>query len=404
LNYLRNLAVLALLTVGLAACTSGQSAIEPPFKGVNVPATATLQFAPGTARIATGIATSAVGFNVVATLRAPTGLTAALYNTPTITGPPGFVCNCTPPAGNIDNGTNHLSGTLPIQLGLVPPVSTFGSGTNVGAGPGASSSTGVTGYGLMPTNSNTSGSAFFTPFTLPFFPAGGTVGVKYIGGPPAFPNVRDGTYPAGYRGFTEGFADFEGSQGPPTVLAPIVPVAGIYTLGVQVPTGFDQSGNPTSSTISTTASITTPALPFFARPVFTPDGTGGGSIAYVLPAGVTEAYLQVRNNSTTCYPSGGGAAPAYFTIRVTPASANPAILPNNLGETSQTKPSTHTLCTSADNAPGTGDNYTVYAVGFDYPAFASAYPQSNGQAAPAIANAAGQADVTTSFPQVLTYP
>jgi len=43
-----------------------------------------------------------------------------------------------------------------------------------------------------------------------------------------------------------------------------------------------------------------------------------------------------------------------------------------------------------------GDKYVVYAVGFDYPAFSSAYPQSNGNQTPTLIGAAGQVDVTTS--------
>ena len=69
-------------------------------------------------------------------------------------------------------------------------------------------------------------------------------------------------------------------------------------------------------------------------------------------------------------------------------------LDDMLGE-SASGSATPTLCKD--------ESFLVYAAGFNYPAFESAYPQ-NLSVAPRIAGSNGQADVTTSDALQATYP
>jgi hypothetical protein len=54
------------------------------------------------------------------------------------------------------------------------------------------------------------------------------------------------------------------------------------------------------------------------------------------------------------------------------------------------------LCPAAE-FPAPTSGYAAYAIGFDYPAFESVYPQSFSQT-PAIVGPAGQPDITISSP------
>ena len=77
----------------LAACTSGQSGVQPPLSGtVNVATVGSLQFAVGVAVVNQG-ATTITGLNTVASYRTAGGLAAVLLNTPAITGPARFLVN-----------------------------------------------------------------------------------------------------------------------------------------------------------------------------------------------------------------------------------------------------------------------------------------------------------------------
>jgi hypothetical protein len=355
---------------------------------VNPTATSKLQFAVGTANIG-GTAT---GLNTIVTFRQPNGLSATLVNSPTIVGPAGFRVPTAASAGT-DAGTNHISSSPQTPANQPnPPATTFGQ------------SGGAFGYGFMNANSSTGGSTNVSPsfmFSLPIY-AATSAQFKYVGGPPAFPNVRTGTYPAGFAGYTEGFVDFQLTPGGGAL------ATGTYTLNVVVPTSAY-----TNDTVTATANLSSLALlPTFAPPVLTPDGTGGGTVTLTVPPGVTEAYVNVVNLTGKCYASSatGNATTVYYTLRTTTIGTQTLTLPNNLGPTTQSGATTHTLCTSAESAAfnanfGTtgGDNYRVYAVGFDYPAYAAAYPFNTSQT-PVITGAGGQSDVTTSAPTTGKYP
>ncbi len=107
--------------------------------------------------------------------------------------------------------------------------------------------------------------------------------------------------------------------------------------------------------------------------------------------------------SGACFPAGpqGGSPTVYYTLLTTGPGLQTLTLPNNLGPAVPGQ-TTHTLCTSADNiaASGnpaaTGDDFRVYAVGFDYPAFEAGDPTKALSQTPIITGASGQADITTS--------
>lgn len=378
--------IAALAAVTLAGCTAGQVGIPPNQRAVDVSTnTNALQFAVGTANIA-GVAT---GLNTVVTWRQPNGLDGTLLSTPTITAPAGFTNSGSPAAAGINAGTATISGSPQVTLGTAAIASTLGT-----AG-------GAFAYGFQPNNSTASSNApSFARYSLPFYAPAGVPAVPYIGGAPAYPNVRDGTYPSGFTGYPMGFTDFN-----------VTPVAGTYALSLVVPSGFDATGNPTTTSATTTGTLTnvTP-LGAITGVTFTPDGAGGGTVsATIADPRITEAMAIVRigfvpsaaaAGTGACYPTpyqgggppGGSANGAvYYTTRVTAintagVTAFPAI-PANIGPQYLTAAPIRSTCT--------GDKAQVYVVGFDYPAFGAGPPQSV-QQKPVITGVGGQADISTS--------
>lgn len=214
---IRNLIAL-LLAAGLAGCTNGNGAVEPPVTSVNIssPSYSNLQFNVGTANIG-----GTVGLNTVVTLRQPNGLSALGYTTPAITWDGAFVNTAggATSATNSDAGLKQITGTLPpVNPANLPSVTgTFGTGGD---------SWGAFGYGFDPANSdNGPANASVQDPCLPFFanqlpgalnlttgsPACTTAGgAQFQGGPPAFtPNVRSNAL-AGSIGYFLGFTPFVG--------------------------------------------------------------------------------------------------------------------------------------------------------------------------------------------------
>ncbi|MEO9264788.1 MAG: hypothetical protein ABI282_11920 [Candidatus Baltobacteraceae bacterium] len=416
------------------ACGGGGGS-EPPVQSVNPvsPSYGKIQFVVGTANIA-----GVPSLNTMVTLRQPNGQSAVGYSTPTITWDGAFVNTAASsldgPPPNVDDNLKKISGSLPVTLGQPGPISTFGQG------PG---SWGVFGYGFYPANSgpgNVNSSIVYPclPVYSNFgtgyagFPAntpGSTTpycssGAYFIGGPPAFPDVQNGSGNAGQFGATLGFTPFLGLAPAPN------PATGksTFNLSVQIPTGFN-GNTPTYGTLSATAAMShfTP-LGTFSVLSFAPDGNGGGSFSYQLPTGVTEAYLFLVNlgpdgTGTTTNCNFGG-LPFYYTVHVTASSPNPAGLgyaggandpgdhlgPNPAVGSLGANQSLSTLCSSAQNSAVDGagaaaDQYIVYAVGFDYPAYGSSYPNSSGNQTPQLAGPSGQADLTMSaISSPATYP
>jgi hypothetical protein len=362
---------LAPLFVGalIAGCASNGNAVTPNVSQVNLQNTTALQMAVGTATIGT---TGTVGLNVVATFRQQNGNSATLVNTPTITGPAGFVVPASAPSS--DAGTNHISGAPQnANPNVANPATTFGQ------------SGGVFSYGFDPFNLTTSGSPRYpgnpSVYALPFYSGSGSsaVNLRYVGGPPAYPFFNDGTFPPFFAGYSQGFTTFNAA-----------PVAGAYTLAVSVGGG---NSNTAAQTFTASANLasTTP-LPPLPAPTFVTDGAGGGSGTIAVPADprITETMVYFVDRVTGLYFAIGplkGTGALTFT------------LPDNLGPCSGSGCQTGSKATPSIN---TGDAYRVYGASYDYPAFESG-PPGNAQEKPTITGAGGQADITTSAPFSSTY-
>lgn len=340
-NSTKAVAAVALLTA-LAGCTSGQSGVEPAFQSVNLNANK-LQFAVGVATFANGT----TGLNVVPTFRQPNGLSATLLNTPLLAGP--FVVPAVAAAG-ADAGTGMISGSPQVQPGQTPASTTFGQ-----AG-------GIFSSGFAPENSTTAGSASFNIYATPFYTVkGGPVSATlYRGGPPAYPQVRNGQFPAAFVGFPQGFTSFIVSPG-----------VGTYSLSVGI-----QDGNGATTTIAAPPATLSSAagLPASAAPTATKDGSGGLTVSFTAPAGTTESLVDIVDRS----------ANAYYTVLTTGAGPQSAVLPANLGPFSGGQPTASIAA---------GDAFSIRIVNLDYPGFESGVPQ-NTQQTPTLAGPNGQADIS----------
>ncbi len=383
---------LGLLAI-LAGCTSGNSAVEPTVRGVS-PLAGKLTFAVGTVNYTLpGSGTQATGLNTVVAFRQADGLSDTLVNTPTITGPAGFLVPATATSANGDAGTGHISGDPQTPVAEASSNSTFGQ------------SGGAFSYGFLPDNStnneDTGTGAVSAPYPQPFYietVAGPTdFQVTFEGGPPAFNNVLTGTYPSGFTGYTLGFDTFADVTTPP----------GTYNLSLVVPTS-----PTTNSTVSATATLSTATpLGTYTPPSIVEDGSGGGQITLTVPAGVTETVIEIvdvgdANGDSTCHPSNSGspiyALPYMYTVvdhTVGPATATDT-LPDGDGPISAAGVGSPTLCPN--------DGYVITAVGGDYGIAESAPGQPNSNGSIESPNfftygAGPQADVTVSGETAETY-
>ena len=373
--------VLAAVVIA-SGCGSGNVGVEPAIGSVNPIANSKLQFAVGVATI-NDVAHSKVveTLNTVETLRQPDGLSAVLYSIPYITGPPGFIGQPDPILGN---PTTIISGSGP----KIPCNKTTLQCTG-----------GAFGYGFAPDNTvpgqqAVSFAEYFQPVAvgnqdqLPILP--------YYGGEPLFPTFNNGTFPAGFQGYSAGFVSFQS----PAVL-------GDYHLEVDIPTGPGTFGKKTADATLTTLT----GLPVIQAPTSFPDpqNPGGLLIDIVVPSGVTETWVFVQD-SGACYPhsQGNSTNVQYYSLRSTQTGSQQLTMPPNLGPTNGSG-TTPTICSSQDNQQATGnpnapgDTYSVYAVGFDYPAFGAAYPFNLNQTPPFV-GANGQVDVTLSPSASFTEP
>ncbi len=356
--YKRALALAALGgLIALPACTSGNTAFEPPTTVANLNANQ-LQFQVGTANYS-----GTTYLNTVVTFRQANGLSALLDDTPVITLP--FV-NTGATGANVDAGTHVISGAAQPPNGAAATNDTFG--TAVGA----------FSYGFLASNSATSGANNSTFYPAgnrsPYYSTAFTPRAFYIG-PPFSVNFKDGTYPSTFLGFPSGFTTFA-----------LTPTTGAYSLAVSI-TG-------TSTTVPTyTANTTmnsTATLPAYPAPVYTTDGAGGGTVALTVPAGVTETLVEIVDTT----------AGNYYSIEVKGTGPQTATLADNLGPVA--------AGVAGPSIPP-GNGVRVIAVGFDYPALEAVPMSSSPPQAPVINNAGtacsfsgttatcpGQADLTVS--------
>jgi hypothetical protein len=411
----------ALAASGLAAC-SGSGSSPKPVTQANIAANV-LQLAVGTANIygdLAGTGGNLIGTNIVATYRQPAGQFAGdsvLVNSPLLTGPFTLAA----PAGNAGaDPTSTIVGAAAASpspaLGGGPAPAEIGAGSitstpqTSGAVTSLGTSGGVSGLGIEPFNYNNQNGVPFTvvPYQVPLYDPLGPAdpnGFVPWGGPPAFdPNkdgqgVRDGNiYPNGTLGVSEGLDVFAGIT--PSVTGP-------YTLNA--PSAATSAGTvappPAKFTLKSTA-----LLPAATPPVPTLDGAGGASFAVTLPAGVTQAYVQVTDigppvpASGTALTSCNAAQTAflYYTIVVTGSGV--AVLGDRSGDAGNPSICNSAQNTAANSAAADGDQFVVQLVGFDYPAYAISYPNSKGNPAPVLVGAAGQDDITISSAATYAQP
>jgi len=428
-----NLRVLSACVVGAIAvsgcgASSGSNSLAP--NKVITPNSNILQLAVGTANI---YGTSA-GLNVVTTYRQPKGGQApgdsgSLVNSPVLTVPSGFPPN---PGVALGGDADSTIWTGPVIAEIPVAPSTIGSMTSTSQTPPEPTnvtqttfgqSGGVFGLGIEPFNyASSTGTPFqnpdtgvpLPPYPVPLYdslasatppPTGEFVtgDVNQLpaawGGVPAFdilgtgeaPN-GSGIVPSGTAGISEGLDVFE-----------IAPAAGAtYSLTVNI-TGTSAG----SFTKTATASMTsTTLLPAIAAPSYTADASGnGGTFGYTLPAGVTEAYIEIVDLGSGTFDPVSGAqsascngasvgAPIFYTFEVT--ASGTVTLTDTMGPGGA-----QSICAAADNttangAPALADMVNTWAIGFDYPAYESSYPNSKGVPNPTIVGASGQSDVTIS--------
>jgi hypothetical protein len=395
----------------LAGCAQGGDSVVAPHTA-NVAADV-LQMNVGTANLF-GLST---GINVAVTYRQPAGAlnpgaSAVLVSSPTLTLPHALAGT----AGTPDTfGSTIVSGPAPSEVGTVSMTSLSQAPNAAGASTFGNDG-GAFGLGLEPFNyvaplgaAGVTGSpANLVPYPVPLYDAlvtgaGGTDPNQFIpgGGPPAFSLAGNTAATlAGFNGVSEGLDVFE-----------VPPAVGTYTLTVNVSTN-----TVTVPPATATAAISSVApLPAFVAPVPVLTGTtGGATAAVVLPAGVTEAYIQFTDFGPTVFDgppdSKGNAtqgascvgasakAPDYYTVVI--KASGTATLPAG------------SLCSAAQNTTanaGTstdGDVFTVQAIGFDYGAFEASYPNSLGAPAPSLtgSGASHQADVTVSSQGLYNQP
>lgn len=437
------------------ACSAGGTG-GPPISGVNPvsPSYSSLQFAVGSANIY-----GTLGLNVVSTFRQTNGRSATGVNTPAITGPmtlsaspatgggadpystllnggpslvettaatpsiAGTPQTVAPGTPNCDGSGSVPSGFVACQGAIAPNTTTFGQ------------SGGVFAMGLAPFNTQgASGQSWsYQPYAQPIYGSGHVPFIPW-GGPPAFdPNgtglgERDGV--GSINPGLDNFGDpyFLGVGEGITLFSGVTPRTGQYTLSIAIAT-VGNGGSISTSTLTKNATLLSLAmLPAITAPALTPDanGDGGASFTTSLPAGVTEAYVQIvdygpnggpseaspTTNPSNCQGARGTRfAPLYYTFHisnpaVTKYTVPPSIGPNlaTSGGISSIQPGP-TLCTAAQNttangSPAPADDFVVQMIGFDYPIYQAALglTQSSTPENPAIANALGQADVTLSIP------
>ncbi|MGA8841381.1 MAG: hypothetical protein WB491_12925 [Candidatus Aquilonibacter sp.] len=384
-------AIITLGAIAFALSGCGASGGNPTTPTQANVAANVLQFAVGTANYS-GCGTPSL--NVVTTYRQPAGsfnpgASGVLVSTPTLTLP-AAIAGPAGAASGYDITSTVLTGPATGEIGTDAITSTSQNpGTTTVTSFGQSG--GVWSLGIEPWNStsngdasppgaNTAGTPFqVAPYPVPlydaasatgtdpniFVPWGGPPAFKYAGNPDSIVGAQN--IPAGTAGVPEGIDVFES----------VAPAAGTYQLSVVIP------GN--TGTVTQTKSVTLGAvtcIPQAATPPFVADGTGGGTLAFVMPAGATEAFVQLTDfGPDSTVGTVNASAPVYYTIEAT--ASGTLTLPDAIGPGGA--PST-----------ATGDDLVVQVVAFDYDLFGLSPLNSGSNPSPTITGAAGTDDLSVS--------
>jgi hypothetical protein len=418
------------VAVALSACGANPSSAITPTNPSN-PQTNVLQFAVGTANL---YGNPTKGLNVVVTFRQPAGGynpgdSAALVSSPSIRLAGKLPTTAGTPV-SYDALSTAWSGPAPQESGsLITSTSQIPFAKNITT---FGQSGGAFGIGIEPFNYygpydapvpyDVNTPFQVAPYPVPLYEPCGSAGsagppvcpgdanlFEPWGGPPAFDLLGNGTspvdspvVPAGTAGVSQGLDVFN-----------TVPKTGSYKLSVLVASNI---GNVTQTK---TASLNSAVgLPLAVAPPFVANASGGGTFAFSMPAGATEAYIQVTDygpiaaSGTTVAGCNGAqqADPAayiagteiYYTILA--KSSGTLTLPGAAGPGG-----TPSLCTAAQNTASNGgtataaDSFTVQVIAFDYPMYEASYPASLHNPSPTIRGARGQDDVTISAASCVTY-
>ena len=432
----------AIAAFALTGCGASGGANAPSPNTVVSVSSNVLQLAAGTVNFQ-GTST---GLNIVASYRQANGDSGTLLNSPTLTVPAAL------PAAAA------ATGMFNTQLGATGQTTDacssilFGPGANEGATLAMTSTSqaagstaittfgqsgGVFALGIEPWNStgqgdctppavNATGTPFQAqPYPIPLYDAATGTDPNQIpagwGGPPAFvlsgsngqSTIGNGNYPkinCPADPVTGGTFNCYAGLGMGIDAFMIPPVAGgKYTLSAAVPANT----GTTTATVSFTMPAALTTLPTIAAPPpYVPDALGGGTFAFVMPAGATEAFVEVIDYGADNGPSCNGAGTAdtnpgvgnaaagvhngeaiYYTLEAT--ASGTLTLPDTIGPGGS--PS---VCTAAQNAaanPGTdADQIAIQVIAVDYPLYEANPIKSAGKQSPVILGAGGSSDMTIS--------
>lgn len=434
----------AIAAFALTGCGASGGSNAPAPNTIAPISTNVLQLAAGTVNFQ-GTTT---GLNIVTTYRQSNGDSGTLVNSPTLTLPAAL-----PAAGPATGMFNTQLGAMgettdacsTILYGPAANEATTTSMTATSQSPGSTAVTtfgqsgGVYAIGIEPFNStgqgdctpagpSNTGTPFQAqPYPIPVYDAATGTDPNQIpagwGGPPAFvlsgsngaSTIGNSDYPSincpqdtvsggtlhCYAGLSMGIDAFMG----------VAPVAGgAYSLAVSIPAN--------SGTTTKTATFTMPAalttLPTIAAPpAYVPDGNGGGTFAFVMPAGATEAFLEVidygAHTGASCNGAGtadtnpavgNGAAGVsngeaiYYTIEAT--ASGTLTLPDTIGPGATPSVCTATQNTTANAGTTDADQIAIQVIAVDYPLYEANPINSAGKQSPTIVGAGGSADMTIS--------
>jgi hypothetical protein len=423
------------ITVALAGCgANGNSPTAPT--GVASISSNVLQFEVGTVNL---YGKRDAGLNVVVTYRQPSsgfdpGGSGALVSSPTIHLPnliPFTAANVTTVPYD-PTSTAYSSPSHQEMLGHLISSTSQASGATAVTTFGQSG--GAYALGIEPFNALASGDAVKPPISLygqafcprlqlgctgPYpvplyddvYTAKGQKNVNALaawGGPPAFDILGNGQSPVGSSQVAPGFAGlFMGLD-----IFAMKPYTANYGLTLLVAT--QNAGNYTQTARAHLNSSI--GLPTAAAAKFFANGKGGGTLAFKMPAGATEAYIQVADfgplgpiagcntasnmaSSSSSSGSSGGAFPVTIYYTIVARHSGSYALPDSAGPGG-----TPSICSGAQNDASTsgkvskGDAFIVQTIAFDYPLYEASEtgPKSSSNPSPLIRGNRGQDDVTVS--------